>query len=74
MVSSCCCFDVLGRKFVIFGLVFWPQDIHLILMAFITSLVFIVLVYRGVWQDFLRMDLSANHFHGICFPPDRILD
>ncbi len=36
-------FDVLGRKFVIFGIVFWPQDFHLILLGFITLLVFIVL-------------------------------
>lgn len=35
--------NVLERKFVIFGIIFWPQDFHLILLAFITSLVFIVL-------------------------------
>ena len=36
-------FNILERKFIIFGVVFWPQDIHLILMAFITSLVFVAL-------------------------------
>ncbi len=36
-------FDVLQRKFVIFGIVFWPQDFHLILLSFITLIVFIVL-------------------------------
>lgn len=36
-------FDVLSRKFVIFGVVFWPQDFHLILITVITSIVFIVL-------------------------------
>ncbi len=36
-------FNVLERKFIIFGVVFWPQDIHLILLVFITSLVFIAL-------------------------------
>jgi cytochrome c oxidase accessory protein FixG len=36
-------FDILQRKFVIFGVVFWPQDFHLILMAFITLIVFVVL-------------------------------
>jgi cytochrome c oxidase accessory protein FixG len=36
-------FNILERKFIIFGIVFWPQDIHLILLMFITSLVFIVL-------------------------------
>ena len=36
-------FNILERKFIIFGIVFWPQDIHLILLMFITSLVFVVL-------------------------------
>jgi len=36
-------FDVLQRKFVIFGVVFWPQDFHLILLALITTIVFVVL-------------------------------
>lgn len=36
-------FDILQRKFVIMGVVFWPQDFHLILLAVITSIVFIVL-------------------------------
>jgi len=36
-------FNVLERKFVLFGVIFYPQDIHLILLAFITLLVFIVL-------------------------------
>lgn len=36
-------FNILERKFVIFGIIFWPQDFHLILLTFITLLVFIVL-------------------------------
>jgi cytochrome c oxidase accessory protein FixG len=36
-------FDILQRKFIIFGIAFWPQDFHLILMLVITSIVFIVL-------------------------------
>ncbi len=36
-------FDVLQRKFVIFGVVFWPQDFHLILLTLITTIVFVVL-------------------------------
>ncbi len=36
-------FDVLQRKFVIFGTVFWPQDFHLILISLITLIVFVVL-------------------------------
>lgn len=36
-------FNILERKFILFGVIFWPQDFHLILLTFITLLVFIVL-------------------------------
>ncbi|MCF6171145.1 MAG: cytochrome c oxidase accessory protein CcoG [Bacteroidales bacterium] len=36
-------FNVIERKFIIFGVIFWPQDIHLILLVFITILVFVAL-------------------------------
>jgi cytochrome c oxidase accessory protein FixG len=36
-------FNVLERKFIIFGIIFWPQDFHLILMVFLTLILFIVL-------------------------------
>ena len=36
-------FNVLERKFVIFGLTFWPQDFHLFGLAMLTFIVFIVL-------------------------------
>ena len=35
--------NFLERKFFIFGIVFWPQDLHLFGLAFITIVVFIVL-------------------------------
>jgi len=35
--------DFIGRKFYIFGIVFWPQDLHLFGIALITLVVFIVL-------------------------------
>ena len=35
--------NVLERKFVIFGQIFWPQDFHLFALLFITSVVFIIL-------------------------------
>lgn len=35
--------DILSRKFYIFGIVFWPQDLHLFGIALITLVVFIVL-------------------------------
>lgn len=35
--------DFLGRRFYIFGIAFWPQDLHLFGIALITLVVFIVL-------------------------------
>lgn len=36
-------FDILERKFVLFGIVFHPQDFHLFLFSMLTFLVFIIL-------------------------------
>ncbi len=36
-------FNIFERKFIIFGQLFWPQDFHLIVLAFITFIVFIIL-------------------------------
>ncbi|MBV6405898.1 MAG: cytochrome c oxidase accessory protein CcoG [Flavobacteriales bacterium] len=35
--------DVLGRRFVILGQTFWPEDIHLFVFGFLASIVFIAL-------------------------------
>ena len=45
-------FDVLERKFIIFGTIFWPQDFHLVVLSLITFIVFIILftvVYGRLW-------------------------
>lgn len=36
-------FDVLHRKFIIFGKIFWPQDFHLLVIAMLTFLAALVL-------------------------------
>jgi cytochrome c oxidase accessory protein FixG len=36
-------FNVLERRFVIFGNVFWPQDFHLLVLAMISGVVFVIL-------------------------------
>lgn len=36
-------FNVLERKFVIFGQIFWPQDFFIFVIAMLTSMVFIIL-------------------------------
>jgi cytochrome c oxidase accessory protein FixG len=35
--------NVLERKFVLFGIIFWPQDFYLFVLAFISFIVFVVL-------------------------------
>lgn len=44
--------NILERKFVFFGVVFWPQDFHIFVLAMITFIVFIILftvVFGRVW-------------------------
>ncbi|MFC2170353.1 cytochrome c oxidase accessory protein CcoG [Calditrichota bacterium] len=36
-------FNVLGRRFVIFGVAFWPQDFHLFVLATLAAIIFILL-------------------------------
>lgn len=36
-------FDVMHRKFILFGKIFWPQDFHLLVIAMITFIVALVL-------------------------------
>jgi len=36
-------FDFLNRKFILFGIVFWPQDSYIFFLMFISTIIFIVL-------------------------------
>jgi len=36
-------FNILERKFIIFGQIFWPQDFHLFVLAMITLVIFVTL-------------------------------
>jgi cytochrome c oxidase accessory protein FixG len=48
--------NILERKFILFGVVFWPQDFHLIVLSLITLIVFIVLftvVYGRIFCGWL---------------------
>jgi len=45
-------FNILERKFVLFGLVFWPQDFHLFALAFLILFIFVILftsIFGRVW-------------------------
>ncbi|MBC7915080.1 MAG: cytochrome c oxidase accessory protein CcoG [Pyrinomonadaceae bacterium] len=44
--------NILERKFVFFGVIFWPQDFHLFVLASLTFIIFIILftaVFGRVW-------------------------
>ena len=45
-------FNIMERRFVVFGIPFWTQDFHLFVLAFLTFVVFIILfsvVFGRVW-------------------------
>ncbi|MDZ7694918.1 MAG: cytochrome c oxidase accessory protein CcoG [Balneolaceae bacterium] len=45
-------FNILERKFVIFGMAFWPQDLHLLVFGALSIVIFIVLftaVFGRLW-------------------------
>lgn len=45
-------FNIIERKFVIFGTVFWPQDLHIFVFGMLIFMVFIVLftaIYGRIW-------------------------
>ena len=45
-------FNFIERKFILFGIPFWPQDFHLFVLAMLSFMVFIVLftvIYGRVW-------------------------
>lgn len=45
-------FNIIQRKFVLFGVVFWPQDFHLFVIGLITIIISIVtftVVYGRIW-------------------------
>lgn len=45
-------FNILERKFILFGVTFWPQDFHLFVLAMITFFIFVVLftvIFGRIW-------------------------
>lgn len=36
-------FNILERKFILFGVIFWPQDFHILVLGFLSLVVFIIL-------------------------------
>ena len=45
-------FDILNRKFIFFGLIFWPQDFYLLVLGVLSMILFIALftsIFGRVW-------------------------
>ena len=57
-------FNVLERRFNIFGFPFWPQDFHLFVISMIIRRDFCRSLYRCFWPNFLWMDMPPDHFYG----------
>ena len=56
-------FDLVARKFYIFGLVFWPQDFIYLTVLLIISRVLAVPVHRGRRPPVVRLRLPADGLH-----------
>lgn len=41
-------FDIINRKFVIFGIAFWPQDFHLFVLTFLVA-VLLIIVFTSIF-------------------------
>lgn len=49
-------FNIIERKFILFGMIFWPQDFHLFALAFLTgivSIVFFTVLYGRIFCGWL---------------------
>ena len=72
--SRSCCFDVLERRFVLFGIVFWPQDFYLVVLIALAASGHAGAVDDGGRTGLVRLVVPADHLHGDAVPEDRIPD
>ena len=61
------------RHFVLLGVVFWPQDFHLVVLIALTALVTLMLVDGRRRPDLVRLAVPADDLHGDGLPASRIL-
>ena len=66
-------FDLAARKFYIFGLVFWPQDVIYLTVLLILAALVAVPVHRGRRAPVVRLRLPADGLHRD-LPVDRAQD
>ena len=62
-------FNVLGRRFHIFGQVFWPQDFHLLVISMITGVVFVALFTVAYGRIFCGWICPQTIFLEMVFRP-----
>jgi hypothetical protein len=55
-------FNVLERRFIFFGVSFWPQDFYLVAFGLVTFIVFITLYYQSCMAECGAAGLARRRF------------
>ncbi len=63
-------FNVIERKFVLFGVLFWPQDFYLVVLIALTRARDARPVDGRRRARLVRMAVPADHLHGNALPED----
>ena len=66
--------NVLERRFVLFGIVFWPQDFYLVVLVALAGHRHARAVHRGGRPGLVRLAVPADGVHGDGVPPHRVPD
>jgi hypothetical protein len=56
--------NVMERKFVFFGIIFWPQDFYLFVLALVNLYGFHSDVYGHLWPGLVWLGMPSNHLYG----------
>jgi hypothetical protein len=67
-------FNILERKFILFGILFTPQDFHLFVSSHADPNRIHHPFHGRLRPLILRLDMSSNHFHGNGLSQNRVLD
>ena len=66
--------NVLERRFVLLGVVFWPQDFYLVVLIALAVLVTLALATDHGRPRLVRLAVPADDLHGDGLPQDRVRD
>ena len=63
--------NIFDREFILFGVIFWPQDTYLFVIAMISLVIFCGAFYRDLWQspnckpsEGRRQDIKRRQWNG----------